>query len=107
MVTDRKERRKERLALCSPLIYHRNCKLIQVIVLHSKMVCYLLLRVVLLCVYLIKSVCAEECIHVVVLALMGHEEHVVVAVFGKYCREAAIDRNYTSLHGIALHDGRE
>ena len=71
------------------------------------MVCNLLFRIVLLSIYLIKSVCAEEGIHVVVLALMSHEEHVVVAVFGKYCREAAINWNNTSFHGIALHDGRE
>ena len=74
---------------------------------HTKAVHHLALRIVLLREDVIVAIGLEESLHVVILCLVGHEEHVLVAILLQHRGDTLAARSHRSLHQVAEHEGRE
>ena len=80
MVADGQYGCKERLSCCRFAVYGVESVAEEEMVAHAERVDNLALGVALLRVDVVVAVGCEECLHVVILCLVGHEEHVVVIV---------------------------
>ena len=74
---------------------------------HTKTVHHLALRIVLLREDVIVAIGLEESLHVVILCLVSHEEHVLVAILLQHRGDTLAAWSYRSLHQVAEHEGRE
>ena len=74
---------------------------------HAKRVDNLLLWIILLRIYVVVAICGKESLHIVVLCLVCHEEHVVIAILLKYGRYSVASWRNCALHQIAEHHGRK
>ena len=53
--------------------------------------------------HLVETVSAQESVHIVVLRLMGHKEHVVITHGFQHCRQSLTVRCHRPLHQVPLH----
>ena len=74
---------------------------------HTKTVHHLALRIVLLREDVIVAIGLEESLHVVILCLVGHEEHVLVAKLLQHRGDTLAAWSYRSLHQVSEHESRE
>lgn len=74
---------------------------------HTKTVHHLALRIVLLREDVIVAIGLEESLHVVILCLVGHEEHVLVAILLQHRGDTLAAWSYRSLHQVSEHESRE
>ena len=75
----------------------------QEVVTDAKTVDHFTCRIVFLRKNLIVTVRTKEGIHIVILRLVGHEEHVVVAILLEYRRNTCSMRCHRTLHQVAFH----
>ena len=74
---------------------------------HTKAVHHLALRIVLLREDVIVAIGLEEGLHVVILCLVGHEKHVLVAILLQHRGDTLAAWSYRSLHQVSEHESRE
>ena len=74
---------------------------------HAKTVYHLALRIILLRIYLVITIGREKRLHVVILRLMGHEEHVVIAQAFQHGGQSPTARRHRAFHEVAKHQCRE
>ena len=79
---------------------------VQVVVLHAEAVHHLLLRIILLRIDFIVTVGAQECVHVVILAFVRHEEEVAVSGLAQCRGQSGISGDVASLHQVTIHQRR-
>ena len=107
MVADGQQGGEEGLARGGVTVEHLQGIGEEVVVLHAPAADQLVGRIVLLRVDFLVAVGAEEGVHVVVLRLVRHEEHRVVAVVTQDGGQTRIGGDDRAFHRVALHHRRE
>ena len=79
----------------------------QKVVAHAKRVYHLALRIVFLCIDIVVAICGKESLHVIILRLVGHEEHIIIALRLQHRGNTTAVRRNRALHQVAEHKSRE